>query len=82
MKGTIAAAFASYRQHVIPAGAGPEQIIETERAFYAGAGLLLEILLGPALRLPDDESTELMVALVTEVRSFVKSVGETAARPH
>lgn len=27
----------SYRERIVPAGAGPTQVVETERAFYAGA---------------------------------------------
>lgn len=34
-----------YLREVVPASAGPTQIVETRRAFYAGAMALLELML-------------------------------------
>ena len=46
----IAAEWAQYAEGVLPAAAGPMQVQETRRAFYAGAGCILHRL----LRLVDD----------------------------
>lgn len=39
----LAASFEEYRARVVPDGASEEQIIETRRAFYAGAMCMLLI---------------------------------------
>jgi len=46
----------SYRHAVIPAAAGATQVIESRRAFYAGAQALLQTILG--ILEPGEDPTE------------------------
>ena len=72
---TVAEAWASYHREVIPKDAGPVQVQESQRNFYAGALAAFRIfIVGPA-----DEPEELVVArldaLFHELRAFGESVG-------
>ena len=67
MGGLLASDWASYAEKVIPAGAPELQYIESRRAFYAGAGTLLGILL-KALE-PGSEPTEQDLALMDQIKA-------------
>jgi hypothetical protein len=41
----VARAWAGYREQVVPAGAGAVQVQESQRAFYAGAWALFNLIL-------------------------------------
>lgn len=72
----IKAAWESYRTEVIPKNAGQTQIIECRRAFYAGAGALLGVILW-ALE-PGTEATEeylkMMEQISAELTTFKNDV--------
>jgi hypothetical protein len=69
---SLAVAWASFRDRVIPKDAGPIQLQEMRRAFYAGAWALHTsmnaIALNPAL--PNDTATHLMESLAVEMEQF------------
>lgn len=60
-----------YRRDVIPAGASPVQRIESQRAFYAGAQMVLMILADLADdAVSEDQGVERIAALVRESLDF------------
>ena len=64
-----------------PAGAGSIQVIETRRAFYAGAQALLAAMvrsMGPGLE-PTDADMQMMDDLDAELLEFTKAVRERRA---
>ncbi len=66
----------SYAEHVLPAGAPPVQTQETRRAFYAGAGLLLEALnsaVGPD-EVSEDEGVAIFESCHAEITAFLEDV--------
>ncbi len=76
MKRLIAKEWESYRDAVIPAGAGATQREETRRAFYAGAGSLLhrlQSLMGPGLE-PTDADLEVMREVHNELREYIEEL--------
>jgi len=78
---SIAQAFATYRQHVIPDNASDVQIEECRRAFYAGSYALL---MNVAYNIGDDstseeEGVEQLEALKVECETFMRNVGEPQA---
>lgn len=75
MSHVIADLWASYRR-VLPSDAHATQVIETRRAFYAGAFALLEALdniLEPGLE-PTEKDIESLESIHRELQEFVKSV--------
>lgn len=70
---SLAALWASYRQEVLPQGAGEVQIVETRRAFYAGAaGLFYAIMRNLD---PDAEPTERDLAMVSDLAQELEASG-------
>ena len=68
----------SYAEHMLPTGASAVQKQETRRAFYAGAGMLLELLtnaVGPD-DVSEDAGMEIMQAVHDEMRAFLRDVTE------
>lgn len=73
---TVAALWDSYLSEVVPKKAMPNQIIETERAFYAGANALFRMIIN---RLESgEEPTEADLKFIDEINNelvaFVKNV--------
>lgn len=72
--GVLAMAWQDYLLKVIPPGASEIQIKETQRAFYAGAGFLMDSLM--KMLGPGNETTEadmqIIEGVAVEVRDFVK----------
>ena len=66
----------SYRQSVIPKNAGPTQLIESRRAFYAGAQGLFTILV--TILEPGQEATDADLATMdgidAELKRFLDAV--------
>lgn len=75
----IETAWLDYAAHVIPPGAPPIQISESKKAFYAGAGCLLDGLLkvfGPGQE-PTESDLLIMDGVQKELVEFVKEVART-----
>lgn len=67
---TVADAFEQYRK-VLPSTAGPIQVKETKRAFYAGAySLLMTVATGIEEDTPEEEGVDMLVALKTEIEEY------------
>jgi len=68
----LANAMAEYMERVLPAQAGPEQVQETRRAFYAGAFSILSIFNA----MPEDDKVieEEIAGLAQEVKEFLEKV--------
>lgn len=62
----LESAWQSYRAKVIPPGAPGVQLVESRRAFYAGARALLGSLI--AVLGPDQEATESDLAIMDSVQ--------------
>lgn len=83
---TVAESWESYRHEVLPANAGPAQIAETRRAFYAGSYITL---MNIATHVGDpnadeEEGVENLERLKAECEAFAASValeGKHAASP-
>lgn len=76
----IEAAWLSYLREVIPAGAPTVQIVESRRAFYAGAQATFRgivRMLDPGVE-PTDADLAKMHALDAELREFAASVGSAS----
>src|SRR5262245_50577444 len=72
---SVAAAFASYRQHVIPPDAPPIQVEECRRAFYAGSyAMLMNVAanIGDASTSEEDGITQLE-GLQAECEAFLRA---------
>lgn len=77
----MAEAWMSYRESVVPANAGPTQVVESRRAFYAGAECLLVgvmKMLDPGTE-PTDADLARMESLHAELLAFAKDVAEGRA---
>lgn len=75
----LARAWAHYVEHVIPKGAGPVQIAETQKAFYAGALVVIEVV----KRIGEDDVSEaagmeILTALDIEGKAFVAAMATQA----
>jgi hypothetical protein len=77
---SLAAAWESFRARVIPKDAGPVQLQEMRRAFYAGAWALHTSMNAIALNpeVPEDTATQLLESLVVEMEQFQADI--TAGR--
>jgi hypothetical protein len=72
---TIAENWDVFRQATMPTTAGPVQIEETRRAFYAGSYItLMSIATGIEQETPDDEGVEMLMALKVECETFLGNV--------
>jgi hypothetical protein len=78
---TISSMWGNYQRNVLPPEAGPEQLIETRRAFYAGAHAFFLLISGGLDN--DANPTPADVAYVEslrqEVGDFVQQVGSDRA---
>ncbi len=73
---TVARLWKDYREKVMPAQCPARQVIETRRAFYAGAGLLLAFVTGPVFCAVDDDFGCIkLTELRDEIQDFVDGVG-------
>jgi hypothetical protein len=80
MKNTSAAdMWASYQRDVIPATAGPTQVTESRRAFYAGGFAVLKHMLGEVAALPDAQAMKAVDRLYAEMLQFGVDVGQGKA---
>lgn len=83
MKGptTVAQAWGDYRLLVVPKTAGPAQIKELKRAFYAGAESLLVQILNGLSPGPDDQPSDghYISALHAELLAFARECKEGRA---
>jgi hypothetical protein len=70
-------AWVSYRERVVPADAGQHQVLETQRAFYAGAASMWDLVTGglSAGTEPQPEDLERMDSLHRELVDYVASQG-------
>lgn len=71
----------SYLERVLPRDAGPVQIIETKRAFYAGAESMMRAILAgldPGTE-PTDNDLRKMDEIEAELRQFGRDVAEGRA---
>lgn len=67
MSGPIAKAWASYRERVLPKNAGPVQVEETRRGFYAGAAAVFGSVVEQLS--PGEEITEADLALLDSIKA-------------
>lgn len=70
--------WSSYRREVVPAQAPPVQVTECERAFYAGAHAVLELLIQQID--PSGDVTESDIALVESVTQDVQTYVDQVRR--
>lgn len=76
---TVGMGWDTYMARVVPRGAPPEQIRETRRAFYAGAGHLVGILDTIASdAISEDLGVQILDRLHAELRAYVQTVGTAA----
>lgn len=77
-KRRVAQHWASYRERVVHPEAGPGQVTESRRAFYAGAQAMFHLMVHGVSRTESDEPTEedlrLMHDLERELRQFSAAV--------
>jgi hypothetical protein len=77
---TIAAQWRSYRNEVMPANAGPTQLQETRRAFYAAAHSVLQVMLHVVAAEEDDEvGVQILQAMHDECQAFSQSIARGEA---
>lgn len=69
-KNRIEKGFRDYRRKVMPINAGPRQVVETRRAFFAGIAWFA----GYVSDLDDDEQKTVVNELGLELKSFSDSV--------
>lgn len=77
-KGRIETGWETYRQKVVPANASAIQVIETKKAFYAGASYLLSrtlVDLGPGTE-PSEDDMAMMDGIHAELVAFLQSLVE------
>lgn len=75
--GKITAAWLSYLDDVLPKNAPPVQIMETRRAFFAGAqACLSECLALGSDDVPEDAGVDVIEDLRLELQAFGRSVGK------
>ncbi len=72
----IKEAFTEYRTKVMHPESGPAQVQETRRAFYAGAGLMMEALMCALSEGPGETEGDLQVLrdFTAEIEMFQKDV--------
>jgi len=70
----------SYRAKVVPAGAGPEQVEECRRAFYAGAVSLFKTVM--TMLDPDAEPTEQDIEKMADLQKELMEFGLSIEREH
>jgi len=73
---TVQSLWDTYSEQVMPRGAGKVQIIESKRAFYAGAACVLEILkaIGDNEEIDEEAGSMLLETLETDVDNFFEEV--------
>jgi hypothetical protein len=77
---TIAAQWRSYRNDVMPVNAGPTQLQETRRAFYAAANSMLQVMLHiVAADEDDDVGVQILQAMHNECAEFSRAVARGEA---
>lgn len=74
----LQAAFASFRRNVIPPGAGARQVLEMEKAFYAGA-FAFEATMVAIGDLPDEKQAEMAGFVGAELAAAPKRLDERQA---
>lgn len=74
MIGRVAAIWAGFAEHVVPSGAGPVQMRETKRCFYAGAAAMLEIVRDVSEQLSEEEACRALDAVQGELLDFMADV--------
>lgn len=72
---TVKEKWESYLREVVPANAGPVQVEECRRAFYAGAGSLLNITSTVIPYMSEDAGVAVLEGLHQELQGFAKTVG-------
>ena len=72
---TIQAKWESYRDNVLPKGCHENQIIETQRAFYAGAYVMLNMMSYDISAESEAAAVEIIKGLHREARQFMEQVG-------
>ncbi len=63
-----------YKSHM-PRGAGPEQIKQTRRAFYSGAGSMFHLMSKLSTSMKEEKAMELMSTIANEIEAFYETVG-------
>ncbi len=66
--------FVSYQMKVIPEGASEAQLRETQRAFYAGAVAMLDVLRAIGDRTTEQEGEDIFIDVYQELQLFVQRV--------
>lgn len=72
----VETAWLDYRTKIIPPNAPPIQVSESKKAFYAGAGTLLDSImniLGPGQE-PTESDLLIMDGIAEELRQYVRDV--------
>lgn len=70
-----------YRFCCVPDSASPNQLEETEKAFYAGCGMLLEQLIEIADK-PETEAIRVMKSIKQEISTWMENYLEKYKSPH
>jgi hypothetical protein len=78
MTRTLASEWATFRERVVPAGAGPTEVKERRRTFYAGAASLF--LLVTTEMDPGEEPTEADLARMDAIHRELKAFKEDIER--
>lgn len=67
---TLAEAWTGYLERVVPRNAGPIQLKQTKRNFYAGALAMLSLMSSINEDTPEEEGVKLFEALCQELKEF------------
>ena len=76
---TIADAWATYAEQVVPADASDAQMKETKRAFYAGAHQTLCTMTALSAKLSEDDAMKAISAMHSEAENFCLDIEEGRA---
>lgn len=75
LENTIGAKWDTFRAAVVPAKASSAQLIETRRAFYAGAQSFLDLMWNTSGdEVSEDEGAQFMSRLNSELQAFAHDV--------
>lgn len=70
----LAAKWISYKDEVVPPDAGENQLDETQKAFYAGAIAMWQMLMQEVGELSDEDAEKRFEEIDTELQSYLAKV--------
>ena len=71
---SISDAFDIYRAHIMPKSAGPNQVVETRRAFFAGADWIYKRIMASVD--DEDDAAQLLEGFARELDDYAQAIIE------